>query len=73
MQAEPDSITVLMPKGVAHEQIATEPVHLDSVRQTASIGRSLMVLDGMRLSDQDATAITVTVTVRPAMTRGSGP
>lgn len=72
MQVEPDSITVLLPKGNAQEQVATEPVHLDSVSQTTSIERSLVLPDDARLPDQEATAVTVRVTVRPADASGSG-
>lgn len=73
LRAEPDSVTVLMPKGDTYKRVITEPVHLDSVRQTTALKRSLMLPDNVRLPDRKTAAVTVYVTVQSTSAGSSGP
>ena len=65
LRAEPDSVTVLIPEGRFLSQLVTEPVALDSVVQTGSIKRALVLPDGVLLPDQEIPEVTVHITVRP--------
>jgi len=76
LRAEPDSVTVLIPEGRSPSQLVTEPVALDSVVQTGSIKRALVLPDGVLLPDQRTAEVTVHITVRPQASQGilpSGP
>jgi diadenylate cyclase len=65
LRADPDSVTVLIPEGSSLSQLVTEPVALDSVVQTGSIKRALVLPDGVLLPDQRIPEVTVHITVRP--------
>ena len=65
LRVEPDSVTVLIPEGRSPSQLVTEPVSLDSVGQTGSVKRALVLPDGVSLPDQRTAEVTVHITVRP--------
>ncbi len=70
LRAEPDSVTVLLPEGRSPSRLVTEPVPLDSVSQTGSIKRGLVLPDGVLLPDQRTAEVTVHITVRPKDSQG---
>ncbi|MFO8174835.1 MAG: diadenylate cyclase [Longimicrobiales bacterium] len=70
LRPEPDSVTVLLPEGRSLSQLVTEPVALDSVFQTGSLKRALVLPDGVLLPDQRAAEVTVHITVRPKAAEG---
>ena len=70
LRAEPDSVTVLLPEGSSPSQLVTEPVPLDSVVQTGSIKRALVLPEGVLLPDQKAAEVTVHISVRPKNAQG---
>jgi hypothetical protein len=63
LRVEPDSVTVIAPRGSDYDQIVTEPVRLDSIRQTTSLERPLMREEDMRFPEDGPSAVTVHVTV----------
>lgn len=65
IDASPDSVTILTPKGSVYRQVPTNPVVLDSIRTETTIERSLDLSNDMRLPDTSSTTIDVHVVVRP--------
>jgi uncharacterized protein (TIGR00159 family) len=74
LRAEPDSVTVIAPRGSPFGRVVTEPVRLDSIRQTTALERPLVREDEMRFSENGSSVVTVHITVSSAAdsTAGTG-
>jgi uncharacterized protein (TIGR00159 family) len=65
VEASPDSVTVLTPKGTVYREVPTNPVVLDSIRTETTIERSLDLSTDMQLPDTSSSTIEVRIVVRP--------
>lgn len=64
LQATPDSVSVLVPKESAYQEIPTEPLVLDSIRSDTTVERSLVLFDDGRFPDDTPRTVKLQVDVQ---------